>query len=134
MLLFYLGKKSNKHFTYGYGRAEDLAGLLILFLIFFSAAVAVYESISRLFPPKPIEFFWVVSVASVIGFMGNELVARFRIKVGKEIRSAALVADGYHARADGFSSLAVLFGVFDVWLGYPLADPLIGLLITFAVI
>ena len=127
-------KKPNKRFTYGYGRAEDLAGLLIMFLILFSAAVAVYESISRFFSSKPIEFLRAVSAASVIGFMGNELVARFRIKVGTEIESVALVADGYHARADGFSSLAVLFGVFGVWLGHPLADPLIGLLITIAII
>ena len=127
-------KKPNKRFTYGYGRAEDLAGLLIIFLIFLSAAVAAYESISRLFFPQPVEFLGAVAVASVVGFLGNELVAKFRIKVGKEIGSAALVADGYHARADGFTSLAVLFGVLGVWLGYPLADPLVGLLITIAIL
>lgn len=104
-------KKPNKRFTYGYGRAEDLAGLLIVFLILLSAAAA-YESISRLFSPKPVEFLGAVAIASIVGFLGNELVAKFRIKVGKEIGSAALVADGYHARADGFSSLAVLFGAF----------------------
>jgi divalent metal cation (Fe/Co/Zn/Cd) transporter len=69
-------------------------------------------------------------VASVIGFAGNELVALFRIRVGKQINSAALVADGYHARVDGLTSLAVLFSAFGVWLDYPLADPVIGLLIT----
>lgn len=127
-------KKPNKSFTYGYGRAEDLAGLLIVFLIFFSAAVAAYESASRLLYPQPVVFLWAVATASIIGFLGNELVAKYRIRVGKEIGSAALVADGYHARADGFTSLAVLFGALGVWVGYPLADPIIGLLITFAIL
>lgn len=125
-------KKPNKRFTYGYGRAEDIAGLVIVFLIFFSAAVAAYESISRFFFPQPVEFLGGVIAASIIGFLGNELVAKFRIKIGKEIGSAALVADGYHARADGFTSLSVLFGALGIWLGYPLADPLVGLLITIA--
>lgn len=123
-------RKPNDRFTYGYGRAEDLAGLLVVSLILLSAAVAAYESISRLYSPQPVKFPGAVAVASIVGFLGNELVAKFRIKVGKEIGSAALIADGYHARADGFSSLAVLFGAFGLWLGYPLADPLIGLLIT----
>lgn len=127
-------KKPNKSFTYGYGRAEDLAGLLIVFLIFLSAAVAAYESIHRLLSPQPVEYLWAVAAASIIGFLGNELVAKFRIKVGKEIGSAALIADGYHARADGFTSLAVLFGALGVWFGYPLADPVIGLLITVAIL
>ncbi len=127
-------KKPNKRFTYGYGRLEDLAGLLIVFLILFSVAAAAYESISRLFSPKPIEFLGAVAVTSIVGFLGNELVAKFRIRVGREIGSAALVVDGYHAQADGFSSLAVLFGAFGVWLGYPLADPLIGLLITIVIL
>jgi len=127
-------KKPNKRFTYGYGRAEDLAGLLIVFLILFSAAVAAYESISRLISPQPVESLGAVAVASVVGFLGNEFVAKFRIKVGKEIGSAALVADGYHAQADGFASLAVLMGALGLWLGYPLADPLVGLLITIAIL
>ncbi|WP_052722785.1 MULTISPECIES: cation diffusion facilitator family transporter [unclassified Methanosarcina] len=127
-------KKPNKSYTYGYGRAEDLAGLLIVFLILLSAAVAAYESVSRLLSPQPVDFLWAVAVASIIGFLGNELVAKFRIKVGKEIGSAALIADGYHARADGFTSLAVLFGALGTWLGYPLADPIIGLLITIAIL
>jgi cation diffusion facilitator family transporter len=127
-------KKPNKSFTYGYGRAEDLAGLLIVILILFSAAVSAYESISRLFSPKPVEALLAVAAASVVGFIGNESVAKFRIKVGKEIGSAALIADGYHAQADGFASLSVLLGVLGVWLGYPLADPLTGLLITVAIL
>lgn len=84
--------------------------------------------------PQPVNFLWAVAVASVIGFLGNEIVAEYRIKVGKEIGSAALIADGYHARADGFTSLAVLFGALGVWMGYPLADPVIGLLITVAIL
>jgi cation diffusion facilitator family transporter len=127
-------RKPNKRFTYGYGRAEDLAGLLIVFLILLSAALVAYESISRLLFPQPVEFPAAVAVASIVGFLGNELVAKFRIKIGKEIGNAALIADGYHARADGFTSLAVLFGAFAVWEGYPLADPLIGLFITIAVL
>lgn len=123
-------KKPNKRFTYGYGRAEDLAGLLVVLLILFSAAVAAYESISRFHSPQPVKFLGAVAAASIVGFLGNELVAKFRIKVGKEIGSVALIADGYHARVDGFASLAVLIGVSGIWLGYPLADPLIGLLIT----
>lgn len=127
-------KMPNKSFTYGYGRAEDLAGLFVVFLILFSAVVAAYESFSRLFSPRPVEFLGAVVAASLIGFSGNELVARFRIKVGMEIGSAALVADGYHARVDGFTSLAVLVGALGVWLGYPLSDPIIGLLITAAIL
>jgi cation diffusion facilitator family transporter len=127
-------KKPNKRFTYGYGRAEDLAGLLIVFLILFSAAVSAYESVSRLNSPQPVKSLGAVAVASIVGFLGNELVAKFRIKVGKEIGSAALVADGYHARADGIASLAVLLGVLGLLLGYPLADPLIGLLITILIL
>lgn len=125
--------KPNKRFTYGYGRVEDLAGVAIVLTILFSAIVAGYESIDRLFHPRTVEYLWAVIAASVIGFLGNEAVAMFRIKVGKEIGSAALIADGYHARVDGLTSLAVLFGAVGVWLGYPLADPVVGLLITAAI-
>ena len=125
--------KSSKRFTYGYGRVEDLAGVVIVLTILFSAIVAGYEAVDRLFHPRPVTHLWAVVAASVIGFLGNEAVAQFRIKVGKEIGSAALVADGYHARVDGFTSLAVLFGAAGVWLGYPLADPIVGLIITAAI-
>jgi len=124
----------NKRFTYGYGRVEDIAGVIIVFLILFSAIVAGYESIQRFFDPRPVTYLGAVIVAAIIGFFGNEAVAMFRIKVGQEIGSAALIADGYHARVDGLTSLAVLFGALGVWLGYPLADPLIGLLITAAIL
>jgi len=128
---FALGrKKPSRRFTYGYGRVEDLAGITILLIILMSAIAAGYESIQRFFHPQKVEYLWAVIVASIIGFAGNEGVAIFRIKVGEEIGSAALIADGYHARVDGFASLAVLFGALGIWVGYPLADPIVGLLIT----
>ena len=127
-------KKPSQRFTFGYGRVEDLAGLAIVLTILASAIVAGYESIERLLHPQDISYLGAVIAASVIGFLGNEAVAIFRIRVGQEINSAALIADGYHARVDGWTSLAVLFGAVGVWLGYPLADPIIGLLITAAIL
>ncbi len=126
-------RKPTVRFTYGYGRVEDLAGIVIVLIILFSALVAGYEAIRRLIEPQPIEHLMVVALAGVIGFVGNEAVAIFRIRVGKEINSAALVADGYHARTDGLTSLAVVAGAVGVWLGFPLADPIVGLLITVAI-
>ncbi|RUO98569.1 cation diffusion facilitator family transporter [Hyphomicrobium sp.] len=126
-------RKPTATFTYGYGRVEDLAGIAIVGVILFSAIVAGYEAIDRIFHPYPISLLWWVAAAGVIGFLGNEIVAVFRIRVGREINSAALIADGYHARTDGLTSLAVVAGAFGVWLGFPLADPIIGLLITLAI-
>jgi len=126
-------KHPSRRFTFGYGRVEDLAGLAVLLIIFSSAVVAGYESINRFFHPQDIHYLWAVALASVIGFLGNEGVAIFRVRVGREISSAALVADGYHARVDGWTSLAVLAGALGVWLGYPLADPIVGLAITAAI-
>ncbi len=132
---FSLAKRPpNRRYTYGYGRVEDLAGVIIVLLILLSAIFAAYESISRFLNPQPVQYLWAVILASIIGFIGNEAVALFRIKVGREMGSAALVADGYHARTDGFTSLAVLVGAIGVWLGFPLADPLIGLVITVAIL
>jgi len=127
-------RKPSNRFTYGYGRVEDLAGVAIVLTILFSAIVAGYVSIDRFFHPQTVTYLWAVIVASIVGFLGNEAVARFRIRVGKEIGSAALIADGHHARVDGLTSLAVLFGAVGVWLGYPLADPIVGLLITVAIL
>lgn len=126
-------RPSSKHFTYGYGRGEDLAGVIIVGLILISAVVAGYESIERLLNPQPLTYPAVVAGAAIIGFIGNEAVAIFRIKVGKEIHSAALIADGHHARIDGWTSLAVLAGAIGTWLGYPLVDPIVGLFITVAI-
>lgn len=122
-----------KVFNYGLGRVEDLAGMLIVLIILFSAIIAGYEAIGRLIHPQAITQLGWVAAAGVIGFLGNEIVAIFRIRVGREIDSAALVADGYHARTDGLTSLAVVLGAAGVWAGFPLADPIIGLLITMAI-
>jgi cation diffusion facilitator family transporter len=127
-------RKPTKRFTYGYGRVEDLAGVVIVLMILFSAIVAGYESIRRIFEPREVQYLGAVVAASLIGLVGNEAVALFRIRVGKEIGSAALVADGYHARVDGLTSLAVLVGAVGVWLGFPLADPIVGLAITVAIL
>jgi cation diffusion facilitator family transporter len=126
-------KRPSKRFTFGYGRVEDLAGIAIVLIILFSAIAAGYESVDRFLHPQAISYLWAVAAASVIGFVGNEAVAIFRIRVGRRISSAALIADGYHARVDGWTSLAVLVGAVGVWLGYPLADPIVGLLITIAI-
>lgn len=134
-LAFALSRRvANKRYTYGYGRAEDLAGVAIVGMIFFSALVAGYQSIMKLIYGSEVSYLGWVAAAAVIGFLGNELVAQFRITVGKRIGSAALVADGQHARVDGFTSLAVLFGAIGVWLGYPVLDPLVGLAITIAIL
>lgn len=126
-------RKPSKTFTYGLGRVEDLAGVAIVLIILFSALFAGYEAIARLINPQPITFLGWVIAAGIIGFLGNEAVAVFRIRVGREINSAALIADGYHARTDGFTSLAVVLGAIGVWLGFPLTDPIVGLLITVAI-
>lgn len=126
-------RKPSVRFTYGLGRVEDLAGVVIVAIILFSALVAGYEAIDRLINPQPITLLGWVAVAGIIGFVGNEAVAVYRIRVGRQINSAALIADGYHARTDGLTSLAVVLGAAGVWLGFPLADPIVGLLITLAI-
>jgi len=127
-------RSSNDRFTYGYGRAEDLAGLFVVAMIALSSALAAYAAITRLLHPQPVTNLWAVAMAAVVGFLGNELVARYRVSVGRRIGSAALVADGLHARADGFTSLAVLLGAGGVALGWNWADPVVGLLITVAIL
>jgi cation diffusion facilitator family transporter len=126
-------KPPSLRFGFGYGRVEDLAGVTIVFVILGSAIIAGYQSVGRLMHPVEISHLWAVAAASIVGFIGNEAVAIFRIRIGREINSAALIADGQHARTDGWTSLAVLAGAVGVWLGYPLADPIIGLLITIAI-
>ena len=134
-IAFALGRRAaSRRYTYGFGRAEDLAGVFIVVMIALSALVAGWESVQRLFNPQPLSNIGWVIAAAIIGFIGNEAVAIFRIRVGKEIGSAALVADGHHARADGFTSLAVLFGALGVLAGFPIADPIVGLLITVAIL
>jgi cation diffusion facilitator family transporter len=134
-IAFVVGRRPpNRRYTYGYGRAEDLAGVIIVLIIAASSALAAYEAVSRLAHPQRVSNLLAVAVAAVIGFVGNELVARFRIRVGRKIGSAALVADGLHARTDGFTSLAVLLGVGGIALGWDWADPVVGLLITVAIL
>ncbi len=123
-------RRATKRFPFGLGRTEDLAGAAIVLIILFSALVAGYEAIDRLLHPRLVRYLGALVAASVLGFAGNEAVALFRIRVGREIGSAALIADGYHARVDGLTSLAVLVGALGVWAGFPLADPLVGLGIT----
>jgi cation diffusion facilitator family transporter len=123
-----------RRYTYGYGRAEDLAGVFIVAMIALSAGLAGFESVRRLIDPQPIANVGVVLAAGILGFIGNEAVAVYRIRVGRKIGSAALVADGLHARTDGFTSLAVAAGAVGVIAGFPLADPIVGLLITIAIL
>ncbi|BBZ06881.1 putative cation efflux system protein [Mycolicibacterium doricum] len=134
-IAFMVGTKAaTRRYTYGFGRAEDIAGLFVVAMIALSAVVAGVESIRRLIEPAPIENVGWVGAAGLVGFIGNELVALYRIRVGRRIGSVALVADGLHARTDGFTSLAVLVGAGGVALGFPLADPIIGLVITVAIL
>jgi cation diffusion facilitator family transporter len=96
--------------------------------------LAAFEAIDRLVHPREVTHLWTVALAALVGFAGNELVARYRIRIGRQIGSAALVADGLHARTDGFTSLAVLLGAGGVALGWQAADPIVGLLITVAIL
>lgn len=132
---FILGRRAaTRRYTYGFGRAEDLAGLFIVAVVALSAVVAAWQSVDRLLNPQPLANLWWVFAAGLIGFAGNEAVAIYRIRVGRRIGSAALVADGVHARTDGFTSLAVVLGAVGVMLGFPLADPIVGLLISAAIL
>ncbi len=132
---FWVGRRApTRRYTYGYGRAEDLAGLCIVAVIALSAAVAGWESVHRLVDPAPVRNVGWVLAAGVIGFVGNELVAIYRIRVGRRIGSAALVADGLHARTDGLTSLGVVASAIGVAVGLPVADPIVGLLITAAIL
>lgn len=132
---FALGTRpATRRYTYGFGRAEDVAGLFVVAMIALSAIVAGVESIRRLANPMPVNHLGLVAVAGLVGFLGNELVAIYRIRVGRRIGSAALIADGLHARTDGFTSLAVLMGAGGIALGFPLADPIVGLIITVAIL
>lgn len=134
-IAFALGTKAaTRRYTYGFGRVEDLAGVFVVAMIALSAVVAGYEAVMRLWHPQPVEHLGWVALAGLLGFIGNEWVALYRIRVGRKIGSAALVADGLHARTDGFTSLAVLFSAGGVALGFPLADPIIGLVITAAIL
>jgi cation diffusion facilitator family transporter len=129
-----LRRPPSKRLSYGWGRAEDLAGLTVVLIILFSAAYAGYESVSRLIEPAAPSHLLATAIAGALGFIGNELVAVYRIRSGERIGSAALVADGYHARVDGFTSLAVVLGVAGVAAGFELADPIVGMAISLVIL
>jgi len=134
-LAFYLARRArNRRYTYGYGRAEDVAGALIVLMILFSAIEIFWQAYDRIVHPRPLTNLGLLAAAAIVGFLGNELVAIFRIRVGRNIGSAALVADGLHARADGFTSLGVLAGAIGVWLGFPQADPLAAIVIGLVIL
>ena len=134
-IAFWIGRRPpNRRYTYGYGRAEDLAGIFIVAMIALSAVVAGWEAVHRLLDPTEVRNVGWVIAAGIIGFAGNELVAVYRIRVGRKIGSAALVADGLHARTDGVTSLGVVVGGVGVAAGWELADPIVGLIITVAIL
>jgi cation diffusion facilitator family transporter len=130
-IAFALGRRSNsRKFTYGLGRAEDLAGLVIVIAIAVSAGVVAWESVHRLFDPRSLDHIpWVIA-AGLIGAAGNELVAQYRIRVGRRISSAALIADGHHARADALTSLAVVAAGVGAAMGSNWVDPAAGLVVA----
>ncbi len=135
LIAFYLARRlPTKRYTYGFHRAEDVAGVVIVLSIAFSAGFVFWESIQKFINFEPITNLGAVAVAAIVGFIGNEAVAMLQIRVGREIGSAALVTDGLHARTDGLTSLAVLIAAGGTWLGFPLVDPIIGLLIGVAIV
>lgn len=134
-------REATRRFTYGYGRAEDVAGAVIMLFILASAIISGYESYIKLVRGEPLRLLELGMVAGLVGVAGNELVARYKIKTGEEIGSAALVADGQHSRVDGLTSLAAFLGLLGVFLGrrldvpeLALADPIAGFIITGAII
>lgn len=134
LVAFHLARRPpSRRYPYGLLRAEDLAGVLIVLVIAASAGLAGFESVRRLLEPRPIEHLPWVAAAGAIGFLGNEAVAWYRIRVGRRIGSAALVADGLHARTDGLASLGVLAGAAGTAVGLERADPIAGLAITAAI-
>jgi cation diffusion facilitator family transporter len=134
-IAFLIGRRpATRRYTYGFGRAEDLAGILIVGVIAASAIAAGWVAVDRLLHPRGVSHLIAVAAAGALGFAGNEAVAQLRIRVGRRIGSAALVADGLHARTDGFTSLAVVISAAGVAIGWRWADPAIGILITVAIL
>ncbi len=115
-------------------RGEKLAGLAVVLAIFVSACVALWQSIERLLNPHELSYLWIVAAAGALGFVGNEIAAQVRLRAGRRLSSPALIADGNHARVDGFVSLGVVASAIVVALGLELADPLIGLAITLVIL
>jgi cation diffusion facilitator family transporter len=115
-------------------RGEHFAGLAVVLAIFVSACVALYETIMRLIHPQNLSHLWVLALAGVAGFIGNEIAAQVRLRGGRRLDSAALIADGNHARVDGFVSLGVVASAIVVSLGIRIGDPIIGLVITLVIL
>lgn len=127
-------KPPTRRYTYGFNRAEDGAGLIIVLAIGATAAFVIWESVERLFEPRLIDHIpWVIA-AGIIGALGNELVARYRIRVGRQINSQALIADGQHARTDAYTSLAVVAAGFGAVFGVEWVDPVAGLVVAVAIL
>ncbi len=135
LIAFYLARRvATRRYTYGFGKAEDVAGIFIVLSIAVSAGIIFWESFQKFFNPQPITYLGWVAAAAIVGFLGNEAVAILQIRVGRKIGSAALVADGLHARTDGLTSLAVLLAVGGTLFGFPILDPIIGILIGIAIL
>ncbi len=135
LIAFYLARRAaTRRYTYGYGRAEDVAGVLIVLSIAFSAGYALWESVVRLIHRQPMQHIPWVAAAAVVGFLGNEAVALLQIRQGRRMGSEAMIADGLHARVDGLTSLAVLIAAGATALGFPIVDPLIGLVIGVSIL
>jgi cation diffusion facilitator family transporter len=135
LIAFYLARRiATRRYTYGFGKAEDVAGVIIVLSIAFSAAVVFWESFKKLIDPEPMTNLGWVAAAAIIGFIGNEAVAILQIRTGRKIGSAALVTDGLHARTDGLTSLSVLLAAGGTWIGLPILDPIIGILIGIAIL
>ncbi len=135
LIAFYLARRAaTRRYTYGYGKAEDVAGIIIVLSIAISAAIIFWESFQKLLDPQPMQNIPWVAAAAIIGFLGNEAVAVLQIRTGQRIGSDAMVADGLHARTDGLTSLAVLAAVGGTLIGLPILDPIIGLLIGVAIL
>lgn len=134
-IAFAIGMKpATRRYTYGFNRAEDGAGLIIVLAIGATAALVIWESVQRLFDPRSLDHIpWVIA-AGVIGALGNELVARYRIRVGREINSQALIADGQHARTDAYTSLAVIAAGIGAAFGASWIDPVAGLAVASAIL
>gem|GEM_PF-467856 len=135
LIAFYLARRmATRRYTYGFGRAEDIAGIFIVLSIAISAAIVFWESFQKLINPQPMQHVGWVAAAAVIGFLGNEAVALLQIRTGRRIGSDAMIADGLHARIDGLTSLAVLFAAGGTLIGLPILDPVIGILIGVAIL
>ena len=115
-------------------RGEKLAGLAVVLAIFVSACVALYQSIQRFIHPQGLSHLWALAAAGAVGFLGNEIAAQIRLRAGWRLSSPALVADGKHARVDGFVSLGVVASAVVVALGAPIGDPIVGLIISAVII